>query len=299
MTKQSIFFYIENHAKKGEIALYCRVLGVTPQGYRKHLKMKNKPYKYTQLLADMESILKEDIYNSTYGKQRMYQKLVQDYDCPYCYNTVAEVMRENGLLQKKNNPKGLTKADKMAQKEDDLLQRDFTAEAPCEKTVTDITEVPCMDGKLYVSGIFDCFDNYCLGLSLSRNMETDLVIGSYQNALENHDLSGCITHSDRGSQYTSYKFKEFCKENDIIQSMNSAGGRCHDNAKCESMWGRMKVEIFSIFSSKKHTILEMEKIINSYFLDYWNNRRICSANGGLPPAVKREVYALKLMDAAA
>ncbi len=62
-----------------------------------------------------------------------------------------------------------------------------------------------------------------------------MVIRSYQHALEQHDLEGCLTHSDRGSQYTSHKFKDFCKKNGMIQSMNSAGGRCHDNAKCESM----------------------------------------------------------------
>ncbi len=52
--------------------MYCRALGVTPQGLQKHKNSKNKPYKYTQLLADIHTILEEDIYNSTYGKQRMY-----------------------------------------------------------------------------------------------------------------------------------------------------------------------------------------------------------------------------------
>ncbi len=81
--------------------------------------------------------------------------------------------------------------------------------------------------------------------------------------------------------------------------MNSAGGRCHDNAKCESMWGRMKVEIFSIYNPKKLKAAEMEKIIWNYFMDYWNNRKICSTNDGLPPAVKRDIHFLKMEERAA
>ncbi len=296
MNKELLFFYIENHAKEGENALYCRSLGVTPQGLQKHKKNQAKPYKYTQLLADIHTILEEDIYNSNYGKQRMHSKLRQDFHCPYCYNTVATVMRDNGLLQKANRPKGLTEADKEAQKADDLVKRDFTAEKPYEKAVTDITEVPCMDNKLYVSAVFDCFENECLGLAMDQNMETDLVLRSYLYALNHHDMDGCIIHSDRGAQYTSHKCKNFCKENGLIQSMNSAGGRCHDNAKCESMWGRMKTEIFAIYNPKKHTCEEMKQIIWDYFMDYWNNRRICSANGGLPPAIKKEVFFLMEKD---
>ncbi len=70
MKKGNLFLYIQNHAQKGEVAIYCRVLGVTPQGYKKHLQIQSKPYKYAQLLADMYSILDEDIFNSTYGKQK-------------------------------------------------------------------------------------------------------------------------------------------------------------------------------------------------------------------------------------
>ncbi len=171
------------YAEKAEIAIYCRVLEVSPQGYKKHLLMQSKPYKYTQLLADIGVILEEDVYNHTYGKQRMYEKLQLDFDCPYSYNTVAKVMREHDLLQKVNHPKSLTKADKNAEKSEDLLKRDFTAEEPNQKTVTDITEIGCFDDKIYVSAIFDCFDTTCLGLAIGRNMKTELVLRSYENAL--------------------------------------------------------------------------------------------------------------------
>lgn len=78
----------------------------------------------------------------------------------------------------------------------------------------------------------------------------------------------------------------------IVQSMNGAGGRCHDNAKCESMWARMKEEIFYSRNrkSENYSIEELKSMIWHYFMSYWNNRRICSSNDGLPPAVKRRQY---------
>jgi len=162
--KRQRFDYIRTKATKGEVTVYCRVLQVTVQGYTKYVKAQEKPYKYAALLANIKKILAEDIFNQTYGKRRMYEKLQLDYACPYSYNTVQKVMRENGLLQKKHRPKGLTKADKAAQKSDNLLRRDFTANEPNKKLVTDITEYQAKDGKVYTSGIFDCYDNACLGI---------------------------------------------------------------------------------------------------------------------------------------
>ena len=73
--------------------------------------------------------------------------------------------------------------------------------------------------------------------------------------------------------------------------MNSAGGRCHDNDKCEAMWARMKEELFyNRYDSKKFTKNELKKIIWKYYMSYWNNRRICTANGGLPPILKEQQY---------
>ena len=143
-------------------------------------------------------------------------------------------MRENGLLQKKNKAKGLTKSDKAAQKSENLIERDFSAEAPNEKIVTDITEYTASDGKLYVSAIFDCYDNTCIGLTIADNMKAEMVVDTYEKASQNYELSGAISHSDRGSQYTSAVYRETIERLNIIQSMNSASGRCLDNAKGES-----------------------------------------------------------------
>jgi len=278
--------------------MYCRALKVTPQGYKIYSKILSRPYKYAQLLADIRAILEEDEYNGTYGKIRMYEKLQLDFDCPYSYNTVSKVMRENGLLQKPNKPKGLTKADKNAQKSDNLINRDFTAEAPNQKTVTDITEMEASDGKLYISALFDCYDNVCLSLAMAAHMRKELVVETIHQAAARYDLHGAISHSDRGSQYTSEDYRNTLDTLNIKQSMNGAAGCCHDNAKCESMWARAKSEITAYYNPKKMTCEQLKTLLTNYFLDYWNYRRICSSIGGVPPFIKRSAYYLKQIDEA-
>ena len=109
-------------------------------------------------------------------------------------------------------------------------------------------------------------------------MKADLCIQTLENALTAYPtLEGAIIHSDRGTQYTSESYR--------------AGGRCHDNARCESMWARMKTELlYDRYDTSQMTVEELKALIWRYFLSYWNNRRICSANGGLPPMIKRRQY---------
>ena len=203
-------------------------------------------------------------------------------------------MNEIGIVHKlKRKPNGITKADKEARKSDDLLKRDFKSDKPCDKCITDITELKGNNGKIYVSAIFDCFDVSVLGLAMADNMKTELCVQTFENALKSYPLlPGAILHSDRGSQYTSEKYRNAIKKFGLVQSMNSAGGRCHDNARCESMWARMKEELFYSRNRKSedYTIEELKTMIWRYYMSYWNNRRICSSNGGLPPAVKRDRF---------
>lgn len=279
---------------KGEITFYCRVLHVSRQGFYQYLANIDRPWKYQPLADVMMEIVEEDECNDTYGRVRMYQALLlkqpENVDIP-SERTVYRVMEEIGIRHHpKRKPNGITKADREARKSEDLLKRDFTAEKPLTKCVTDITEIKASDGKLYVSAIFDCFDSSVIGLAMDTNMKAPLCVQTLENASKAYpDIRGAIIHSDRGSQYTSQIYQEAIYRYGIQQSMNSAGGRCHDNARCESMWGRMKSELlYERYDSEKMTTEELKTLIWRYFISYWNNRRICSANGGLPPMVKRQ-----------
>ena len=288
----------------GKIAFYCKLLHVSRQGFYKYLEAQTRPWKYQDLADAMLEILAEDECNDTYGRIRMYQALrlkqPQGVQIP-SERTVYRIMEELGISHTpRRKPNGITRADKETRKSDDLLRRNFDADKPLTKCVTDITEVKAKDGKLYVSAVFDCYDSCVLGLAMDTNMRASLCVQTLQNAHDAcHDLRGVIIHSDRGAQYTSQEYRAAVSRYGILQSMNSAGGRCHDNARCESMWARMKDELlYGRYNTEKMTIDELKTLIWRFFIGYWNNRRICSRNGGLPPMVKRQRYYHSLKKAA-
>ncbi len=260
--------YRTNDGKNaGKIRFYCSTLEVSRQAFYDYLERKGKPWKYQPLADAMLKIHDEDEENADYGRVRMYQALkyrkevgkLNGINIP-CEATVRSVMEQINLIHKpKRKPNGITKADREARKSDDLLKRDFTADAPLKKCVTDITEIKAKDGNA---------------------------------GLQYPEIRGAIIHSDRGSQYTSSAYRAVIKKYGIAQSMNSAGGRCHDNARCESIWARMKEELFYNRGRKteNYTTEALKTMVWRYFMSYWSNRRICSAIGGLPPAVKRHRY---------
>ena len=142
----------EDGVIKGKISFYCRMLRVSRQAFNNYLKTKDSPWKYQPLADAMLDICKEDECNDTYGRIRMYQALQlkqPDGVLIPSERTVYRVMEETGLNHKpKHKPNGITKADKEARKSDDLIKRDFAAEKPLEKCVTDMTEIKASDGKL-------------------------------------------------------------------------------------------------------------------------------------------------------
>ena len=143
---------------KGKISFCCRALEVTRAAFYEYLDRKRKPWKYQALADEMMEIHNEDKCNHCYGRERMYMALMQkkdlgeiNIDIP-CKSTVRKVMEKIGLIHKpRRKSNGITKADREARKSDDLLKRDFHADKPLEKAVTDISELKAKYGKAYVS----------------------------------------------------------------------------------------------------------------------------------------------------
>ena len=123
---------------------------------------------------------------------------------------------------------------------------------------------------LYFSN-FDCFDSAVPGLA----METTMMATFYQHTGENAfmaypNIRGAVIHSGYGTQCTSELYHTTLRKYDIIQSMNSAGGRCHDDARCESMWARIKTELLhDRYDSEKLTVSELKSLIWIYLISYW------------------------------
>ena len=116
----------------------------------------------------------------------------------------------------------------------------------------------------------------------SRHIDTKLAIAALTKALENcGGETGMILHSDRGSQFTSNDFIQFCKEHGVIQSM-SKPGYPYDNAPMERYYNTLKAELINLRSFATEEILYTE--VNAYAYGWYNNLRPHSYNGGLPPA---------------
>ena len=271
---------------KGDTAFYCRVLHASRQGFYQYLANRDRPWKYQPLADAMKEIPAEDECNDTYGRIRMHQALTlkqpENVDIP-SERTAYRIMEETGISRHPGRkPSGITKAGWEARKSEDLLKRDFRSGEPPARCVTDITEIKAGDGKLHVSAVSDCFDSSVAGPAMDTGMKAPLCVQTLENAAKAYPgIRGAIIHSDRGSRYTSQPCRDAIHQYGIRQSMNSAGGRCHDNARCESMRARMKSELsYDRYDTEKMSTDELKTLIWRSFISYWNNRRICSANGG-------------------
>lgn len=253
----------------------------------------NKPYRHADLLVQIKAMLDEDPENKeNYGASRVYLRLSQTaYNYTGSYSTVYRVMKANNMLHKpKKNPNSLTKEDAEAQKSENLIKQDFSADIPNTKWLTDITEVPTADGKLYVSPVLDCFDGQIVGLAVDNSMKKELCINAFEQACRRHSAKGMIIHSDRGSQYTSRKFRETLREYGASQSM-SGTGRCYDNARMESFFATLKKEKLYKIKTELLPMETVKSIIFRWIFAYYNRKRVYTGNeGGYPPCVKRQMY---------
>ena len=265
--------FIRSHLGRWTVSVMCRVLGVSEQGYYRSLRRPERGWRDRQLLEQICECLRDDEENGcNYGVRRIYR-----------------ICREHHLIiRPKRRPNRITKADRQAEKAENLINRDFTAQKPNEKFLTDITEIPCQDGKLYLAAVLDCFDGSIQGSYMDNNMRTELCVQALENACRNTDIEGAILHSDRGSQFTSQVFLTALRRHKLIQSM-SRTGRCYDNARMESFFATLKKEKLYQIDTTRMSRDEVKSVVFRY-IRYYNLRRISSVTGGLPPLVYRERY---------
>lgn len=267
----------------------CRVLKVTEAGYYKSVRAARKPPVHEALSAQIYKILNEDEENVNYGIGRIYLALQNRYGYDGSYRTVVRVCHENGLvIRRKRHPNGITHANKDAEKSENLINQDFSAEKPNEKWLTDITEIPCRDGKLYFSPVFDCFDGAIVGMQTDTNRGAQLCCRAFENACKKTGASGMILHSDRGSQYTSAEFRQTLSKHKAIQSMSGVG-RCYDNARMESFFATLKKECIYRIDTSKMAVDEVRSVVYRY-VSYYNLRRVYTTNHGIPPMIKRSLF---------
>lgn len=269
--------------------MQCKILEVSESGYYRYLDNLDKPSNDEILSAAIEDILKEYPDNDNYGVQRM-QLALKQRGITAGTRKITRIMRDNGWLHSpRRRPQGLTKADPETQKAENLIQQDFSAEEPFTKLLTDITQVQCSDGKLYISPILDCFNGEILALCMEDNMRKELVIETLNVAAKRFPIKGCILHSDRGTQYTSGAFRDRLEELEIKQSMSGVA-HCYDNARMESFFATLKKEKLYRIPTHRMTREEVKTVVFRYVFIYYNQLRVYTSNpGGLPPAVLRHL----------
>lgn len=286
-----MFVFINNRAeeKKFSVRRMCTVLPVSERGFYKWKKNRAKPKAWQKLLAEIHRILDEDEENRNYGVERMKIALEQR-GLKRSFSTVKRAMARGNLIhESRRSPDGLTKSERNAMKPQNIIKQDFTAQAPLRKLLTDITQIPCKDGKLYVSPLLDCYNGEIISLVMDTNMKKDLCIRTITEAYKKLDIkSGAVIHSDSGSQYTSAEYKKTLGQLNAVQSMSGVG-KCWDNSRMESWFATLKKEKIYQIDTAKLTVEEVKTIVWRYTFAYYNTKRVSTVNpDGLPPVAYRE-----------
>jgi putative transposase len=227
----------------------CRVLNVSRSGYYDWLGRPDslRAQENELLLKQIRDIHKESRF--TYGSPRVHAELTLGLGLPVNLKRVARVMREAGIqgLYRRRR-RGCTVRYPDAQACPDLVNRDFSADEPNRLWITDITEHPTEEGKVYCAAVMDVFSRLIVGWSIAEHMRTELVTDALGMAIvrrrpeKQSQDTGTIMHSDHGSQYTSWAFGQRIRAAGLLGSMGSVGD-CYDNAMMESFWGTMQMEL--------------------------------------------------------
>ena len=240
------YAWMEKHRDSFPIALMCDVLAASKSGYHASIERPLSPRaeRSRQIRSAVRQVHAES--HGIYGSGKIARQLAQSDELETaCRNTVARAMREMGLKSRvlKAFTPTTTKADPTKQPAPNTLDRDFTATAPNQKWVTDITYLLTAGGWVYLAAVLDLFSRKVVGWAVSDSLTTELVSEALRRAIESRRPVGqeLLHHSDRGCQYTSGAYQQILKALGIECSM-SRTGECHDNAVMERFFWSLKHE---------------------------------------------------------
>ena len=227
----------------------CRVLNVSRSGY---YDWRDRPASLREqdnelLLKHIQEVHRES--RETYGSPRVHAELVLGLGLAVNRKRVERLMRRAGIqgLYRRRR-RGCTVRDLDATPSADLVNRDFTVTEPNRLWITDITEHPTGEGKVYCAAVMDAYSRVIVGWSIANHMRTELVTDALGMAIlrrrpdNNAGGHATILHSDHGSQYTSWAFGRRLRDAGLLASMGTVGD-CYDNAMMESFWATLQLEV--------------------------------------------------------
>ena len=242
----------------------------------------NRTDKYETAKAEITAIYHEN--KGRYGYRRITMELHRR-GIRLNHKTVQRLMAMLGVVCRVRIKKYHSYKGEIGKIAPNLLKRDFRAEKPNQKWVTDVTEFNLFGEKLYLSPILDLCSTDLVSYTLSDKPVLSMVTSMLDKAFETIPYgTNLILHSDQGWQYQHKQYQAMLCQKGVRQSM-SRKGNCLDNAVIENFFGLLKSELLYLqnFQSMEHFKLELID-----YLDYYNNRRIKAKLKGLPPALHRQ-----------
>ncbi|BAL83118.1 putative transposase [Selenomonas ruminantium subsp. lactilytica TAM6421] len=264
-------------------------LGLSRSSYYYQKKVQNRIDKY----ADLREKIRELFFKSRqcYGYRRIYGLLRRE-GIILSEKVIRRIMFEEGLqVPVKSHKKYSSYQGEITPSVENLLNRDFHADAPNKKWLTDITELSISAGKVYLSALVDCFDGmivaWRLGTSPNANLVNSMLAdGIRQLGPGEHP----IVHTDRGCHYRWPGWIK-CMEKALLTRSMSKKGCSPDNAACEGFWGRLKNEMFYPGCWTEISIEEFMDEVDGY-IQWYNQERIKESLGYLSPMEYRQKLGL-------
>lgn len=268
------------------VALTCRVLGFSKQGY---FKWRAKPCSDRDL-ADAHLInAAVDVHHDdpTFGYRFIADEL-KDLGYVTSENRVQRLCSLQGIWSLHAKKRGRQRRPGPPV-HDDLVNRDFSAEAPNQLWLTDITEHPTtLEGKLYLCAIKDAFSNRIVGYSIDNRMTASLAVTALNNAVAvRRTTPSTIVHADRGSQFRSHVFVRALRRHEVRGSMGRVA-TCADNAAMESFYSLLQKNVLNL--KKWQTQDELRLAIVTWIETTYNRRRRQRALGKLTPVEYETIY---------
>ena len=276
------FMVIYRHKDKYSISEMCRFFKVSRSGYYDYVKRMDVPAKDLPLAEKIKEC--QDKCGKTYGYRRVHLWLERE-GIHHDPKTILRVMQKYNLLSVIRRKKYRNYSNYLHRYEN-LLNRDFNAERPNQKWVTDISYIKTGQGTLYLSVIRDLYDNSIVAYKTGTEQNINLVLNTIRKAKKKEKVTAELQlHSDQGFQYTSQAYFNLTKSYGITPSM-SRRGNPYDNAMAENFFSILKTEC--IYRTKLRTYEEARLIIGQY-IHFYNSERI-QLKTKLTPIEKRNQF---------
>lgn len=275
------YTFIRNESTTHPIRRLCALVGVSRSGYYDWTQRAPSPraQKNQQLLSKIRALF--IAHKQRYGSPRIHAALIQQGESA-SRGRIERLMRKHQIVaQRAKRHKRIYRQREQQKAAPNVLGRQFHADAPNGKWVSDITFIPTREGHLYLAMVLDIYSRAIVGWSMSHRINGDLVLDALDMAITHRGSpKGVLVHSDQGSQYTAELYRMKLKTHKMICSM-SRKGECHDNAVAESFFHTLKEEL--IHDENYATRQEARQSIFRYIELYYNRQRLHSYLGYVAP----------------